>query len=549
MAGGGDKKTYQKDGKTYTWYHERWQRREHLPDEYKPSLEPVKEKLRKLLGDRHFTDLLRAKDEQRSSRDCSQGLLTLTQSELNDFIPDIASEAGYRLFTMLNYGFDPELIGPVLVQFREESPLSKKLVSFLASDQGAKERIEAILLKDAQIYHIESTEKREIHEEEIEAFKEELANYCEGKAGLSEGQSATELSTFYEATFSGLDNFIADVKRSTATSYFQRGYICDYAQKKNDSHPGLSPLKYQNEIWERSEPFPQYSSLTVPLLDYARAVEQTDYPIWLLNAGKKLYQHLFPEAFEDLPIKVKYKSIFDDEKTARNFSYFSEENNAFFSAEDEIDVIGIVSVYPPSEELKEALKEMVPDIRSKNKMVTRKSSDLLSFIHEYSHLLFTHRQRLHTPDISKKRKKLKENENWDYRKTADHAFNEGFAVMMELIAEYKIRQRPQNFGFREEELENLAVQKQSRFASFRKRDESGERKTNGYSEGTMGVMHKVYKQALKKRGDVAIPDGVQAMLNLVESLDPDKTYNTKRTDPEYLQTLENPEVIEYFVRK
>lgn len=523
------------------------QKEELIDNKTMESLQPVKDILGQLMDSRKFTNHLLAKDKERKDARNGGRYINLSTNDLKVIVPDIESPAGERLIFVLNYGFDPELIRPVMRQFQEKSPLSKELTEFITDDEEARERLEAMVLKDVQISRADTGEELTRFQEELDAFKKDLTDYCQ--TALEDDQAASQLEQFYRAYDGGFCDFVRDLKSTTSAAYFQRHFSYDDEWKK--SHPGLTDYGSQHEMWDNWRPYEHYDCLANTLVEYAQAVETTDYLVWLQKEGKQLYQTLFPEIFVDLPVRIYVENKYKTKEEALHCAGV-DQLNAFFSGKH--NVISIDSAYPACLSVPGAQTERVPVVFVKRElgesyqepeMVSRKVSDLMLFIHEYTHSLYLHLQRQRTPDISERREKLKEDESWQYSETSDSAFNEGLAVMMESVAEYKIRQNPEKYGFTEDDLSDLAALKRGRLATFKRQHREGKR--DQYMQGTLDIMHGVYKDAIKgSKDEEAIPAGVEAMFDLVESLDPDKTYAIKRTDSQYQQALRNRQNITSF---
>ena|GEM_PF-4366007 len=157
--------------------------------------------------------------------------------------------------------------------------------------------------------------------------------------------------------------------------------------------------------------------------------------------------------------------------------------------------------------------------------------DTLIMLHEYAHGLYAEMTGL----------LRSEGQVGAYYDTADAAFNEGFAVFMELMAGARLEQDAALWGWGERQKADLREWRRQRsqwlHQVFQKSRRGEAVKSMAYVEGTFKLLHKAFKKG-----------GLEAVQNLLRSLDVKKTLAVRRDSPEYRAALKEPGDLNLFLK-
>ncbi len=143
---------------------------------------------------------------------------------------------------------------------------------------------------------------------------------------------------------------------------------------------------------------------------------------------------------------------------------------------------------------------------------------LVAGIHEYAHLLFNRSVggQAGTP--------------WGAGLTAYKTLDEGFAVMLELIAGERALSHRRQLGLLREDAQDIQSRMDARISSF-------ERDKDPYTEGTLRFWRPLYEQS-----------GTQGMVDFLHRLDPEKLLAFPLNGPKYHALLADPRRFEALTR-
>lgn len=151
--------------------------------------------------------------------------------------------------------------------------------------------------------------------------------------------------------------------------------------------------------------------------------------------------------------------------------------------------------------------------------------DAVILAHEYTHAIYYSLKNSHAPKLMVK-----------YAKTADHAINEGLAVLMELLFIDMLKQNPHFLQLSQQEVESLESCKKTRLYGLKHQQ-------NAYTQGTYRILHKVYADGAGSINHRDMHQGLVAVRWFIDAINPAKTISILRRDHEYKALLKegNPE--------
>lgn len=117
-----------------------------------------------------------------------------------------------------------------------------------------------------------------------------------------------------------------------------------------------------------------------------------------------------------------------------------------------------------------------------------------------------------------------------YKGIADHAVNEGFAVTMEFLGIDLLIENPDIMGFGAGEVQMLRQCKEERILLL-------EQQQNGYSEGALQIMKKIYEDGAGTGSQLNVSQGLQSVRKFLDTIDPALTLGISRDDKEYKRLL------------
>lgn len=420
-----------------------------------------------------------------------------------------------RLYYILNKNIDPELVPISIEGYVFSRNLPAEMVDVLYSDTELFTQFIKLITdpKFQKEIYIRLRPGSESYSQEIGNNVNSLIDYWTQTVG-----SRTDSEEVIERTKSGLEDFfnihrnywpqakevggntIHSIKELTNEVYFQ---------EKNYDRFGQPTGRWYY-------PSPNEVSLTC-LVRYARAVERGKYLLGIFNDVTDLYQEYFPEVYADA--EVSGLIIEDPKKPWSNQEpedVCTDANGVWKSQKRQIVIkSGTIIRSNTAQDISE--EEAV--YFSGNK-VKRWINDIVVMSHEYTHGIYDILVR-HKIDITK----IKE-----YKSKADHAINEGFAVLMELLMADNLIANAEKLGLNKQDTRQLQEIKQSRMYSLKKQ-------RNGYTEGTFFILHKVFLDGAGRGNERDIHKGLLAVRDFLGKIDPRITTVVKRDSSEYVKAL------------
>lgn len=218
-----------------------------------------------------------------------------------------------------------------------------------------------------------------------------------------------------------------------------------------------------------------------------------------LSDARRLHARFFPEFQKAVPLRLSYRL------KEHAWGYYDWGDGSIGLAGPTFPV--------PGRELERAPGPF-PDRRPMSSRVAR----LIITFHEYAHALFYD----HTG--AKPTEGMRE-------ETVLTAVNEGFAVMLELLVIDKALAARAELGLSEDEAQDMRRWKAGRIASLR-------RDKNQYTEGTLRVWHRLYREG-----------GEKAMLAMLKSLVPERMVGIPMRTPAFSLAAGELSLLKAFTRE
>lgn len=265
------------------------------------------------------------------------------------------------------------------------------------------------------------------------------------------------------------------------------------------------------------------ASGNTPIRNYLSTYEQAlgigEYTLILYQTVKDIYKKAFPEIYQESDVKLlRLTDPRPEDVFGIDLKTLVDGSNGYFRGEDKS--IGIQSGTVVMKRGVKAFDEETVSFFKKR--AKRKVADTVTMAHEFTHSIYEKMVRGHASQMPEAAEK--------YHDTADHAVNEGFAVMMELLFIDTLKANPALLDLSAQDVVDLETWKQDRLFELKK-------EKSGYTEGTYRIMHKVYSEGAGKGGRRDMHAGLVAIRQFLGSLDPNKTLKTSRSGQEYKDLL------------
>lgn len=261
--------------------------------------------------------------------------------------------------------------------------------------------------------------------------------------------------------------------------------------------------------------------------EYADYYFATKHAVEMTEKAKIVVSRLFPQLYREFPLVTGMMHIKDYVNATHTITKTGKHQLMLYSRE------GINNI-------RDFADAETKGVFEKDYTFKRRNADLVMMIHEYAHGIyaeFTNPERIDTQG--------------DYYNTADAALNEGFAVMVELLACDGLINEADALGLDERDCDDLREWKRQRIRSLHRifqrtlKGNAEERtKARGkeggmaYTEGVIEFMHKVYKER-----------GIEGFVEFLRTLDARKTLSTPRDSEAYRSVLGVPENFEALFTK
>lgn len=412
-----------------------------------------------------------------------------------------------RVFYIVNSNIDPEFT-PLAIS-RVSGDLidrSNPFFSMLCADKALRFRFASLLSHpkySRELYDRHYKDERP-YSPEFTADINGLVSQCIYQLHqLNPSVTAEEISDLkkYSEHFFNIDThtggsrapvteLLKQLIRLTASAYFEKRFPKDSEGNENWGLVYMAGETPQGYIRE-----------------HARAVEAAKYLLNLYRLVLGVYKQYFPEVYVEPAIeKIKLRS------PRSSYLGICEDSGGFY--DDSERSVGIISGTIMQSSGRAAFNE---ETMSFNELrVRRKVNDAVVTAHELAHGIY---EKL----VGSKREVPKPAE---YKITADHAINEGFAVMMELMFIKTMIAHPEILGCDSRDLKDLQAFRGERLKRLK-------REGNGYTEGTYRILNRVYGGGPGHLPGHNIQSGLAAIRNFLEGLDINKTLRIRRDGVEY----------------
>lgn len=238
------------------------------------------------------------------------------------------------------------------------------------------------------------------------------------------------------------------------------------------------------------------------------------------------YARYFPEIYlrSDSELVTMY-----DPKNKESEQQTAESHGSFDINSREITITSETSL--PDLEAEELAKTMTV---VRGIPVTREVADAFILMHELTHRIY----RIRKPSAVA--------ENFRYvgtMPTIDRALDEGLAVLVETLFVDMVSSGigKEFFSFDEKEQGMLKALKTERFAALKK-EGKGWWYGRAYFEGTVKIIHKIFKQAAGNPNSRDISKGLLAVRNFIERAEPGKLAILTRDDPRYCEIIRRGDI-------
>ena len=419
-----------------------------------------------------------------------------------------------RLHLILNKNIDPELVHLSMERYIRKRNLPGEVVDVLNSDTRLLTRFVKLILdpKFEEEFRRSSKPSSTPYTQEMENKITSLVEYWTQLVGERSG-----LDEITDRTKSGLEDFfningdlylqqeeagghtLLQIRDLTSQVYFEKRIHNSIGEDVGWSH------------FSFNTPTLEY------LLKYAQTVEKGRYLTEIYNKTSSLYQEYFPEVYTDPDVKgLIITDPFRPWSDTEPEDVCTEANGVWRGEKHHI-VINSGNVIR---------SKTAQDISENNgfhlsgNIVKRKITDTVTMAHELTHGIY---EKL-------VRKKVDMSKVEHYHSTADHAINEGFAVLMELLMADKLISNAKDLDFNEKDIRQFQECKRGRLSRLIK-------EKNGYTEGSYQILHRVFVEGAGRGNERDVHKGLLAVREFLDTLDVQKTINIKRDSPEYKQAL------------
>lgn len=418
-----------------------------------------------------------------------------------------------RLDFLLNHNIDPDLIPFTLANMAKGADeMPDTFPQVLSRDEFLRRRL-ALIVTKFNIFSLDELKNSQTIPYDINGF----INECVGSLGKNPQTTQEQISTlrnYLEDFFDfkkdrwaiPLLRFADKLRRTSLQTYFE-------VRQRSLSKP---------EQWFPVSPNNEYVSF--PTFEYirkhAKAAENGRYLVLLYKQTRDLYQRFFPQIWQEPDVEhLKLSDPTPDERWdsgLRPVESFEDVNGAYDPKVKSIAVkSGTVMTTGGEEAFAEETYTFVTD-----KKMRRRVTDTVIMAHELTHAVYD--------KVIGRHSNITREDN--YQQTADHAINEGFAVMMELLLIDELKANPSLLNLDQRDLEDLEIRKKARLFDLKKN-------RTGYTEGTYRVLHRVYTEGAGRGHQRDMQAGLTAIRQFIHSLNPDRTRQVLRTDPQYIELL------------
>lgn len=429
-----------------------------------------------------------------------------------------------RMRFILNHNFDPELIPFLLERGYREKSVPEIFVNQLVISAPFRYNLARILIDQQFLDELYKSAWSGSRTKAVSYSPANLAkvNYLINTALEEASRNHTasavdirQLRDFLERFFKlkqsddndpDLMDLPSSLKHLTGQVYFQ--------VKTANSVGEVSFVKPELQTWSQS--------IYEPIKQRARATEIGIYLLSLYNRVKEIYGGFFPDLYIEPEVG---KLIFTDPAPVGYAPYYvpqegSELANGAYRV-DEGTGSGVIELKSGTVMEAGGTNAFQDETYSfAGPKAKRRVVDPLTMFHEITHAIYEQRVR----------SKLVKPEKSNYQATADHAVNEGLAVMMELLFIDLLKQKPQLLGLDAKDIEDLERCKKGRLYKLKEQK-------NGYTEGAFRLWHKIFERGSGKGVTRDVNRGLKAIQGFLAHIDPQRSMVLLRTDAEYRQAL------------
>lgn len=441
----------------------------------------------------------------------------LKKEELRQHLNTVNDPLVERAFFVLNHDIDPELIPYALAQLDlRDHDVPELFINQMSGNEYLRRRMAGLTTNPTfreQYIGVQPNDGKSYSDQmvsEVNGFINDCSLDASKNPQVTQDQIAS-LREYLQKFFnirreswgmgpSGpfLENLTSGTKRAYFES-FQRDNITG-EKTRHSLGGGITPIK-------------NYISR------YEEALGIGEYTLMLYQTVKDIYKEAFPEIYEESDVRlIRLTDPRPQNDPRRDPKTVVDDSNGYFRSEDKS--IGIQSGTVVMKGGVEAFDEETVSFFKKR--AKRKVADTVTMAHEFTHSIYEKLVRGHATKVPGAADK--------YHDTADHAVNEGFAVMMELLFIDILKTNPALLDLSTQDVVDLETWKQDRLFKLKEQK-------NGYTEGTYRIMHKIYSEAAGRGGKRDIHAGLAGIRQFLDTLNPNRTLQTSRTDQEYTDLL------------
>lgn len=425
-----------------------------------------------------------------------------------------------QLDFLLNHNIDPELIPFALANMGSKAgEIPDTLIQSLAKDEFLRRRLATTLI-NLRSRALGKANSLDSITNEVNGFINETVGSL-AKNPQATQEQVSSLREYLQGFFD-LEGKQRITPALEFTSKLQDISLKTYFEVRYRRPPAISVLdEGETESWFPPSAYNNKSVLE-DIRQHAKATENGRYLLLLYHRIKDLYRHFFPEIYEEPDIDhLKLVDPRPSERWESNLApveRFEDVNGAYHPQDKSIDIKSGTLVTVGGEE---AFAEETYTFGT-DKRIRRRVTDTVVMAHELTHAVYD--------KIVGRHSNITREDN--YQQTADHAINEGFAVMMELLLIDALKANPSLLNLDQRDLEDLEIRKKARLFDLKKNK-------TGYTEGTYRILHRVYTEGAGRGNQRDMQTGLTAIRQFIHSLNPDRTRQVLRTDPQYIALLGN----------
>lgn len=443
-----------------------------------------------------------------------------------------------RIVRIFNDSIDAELIAPALVYHLELFKMTDLLpvAQAIRSNNWLRERWASLLSNQEFVTQLASSrQQREGESQYSDTIVSDINVVINATLLALTGPNSTADIKGLRASlqdFFNLDNkfyagdpitintFIQQLRKTTGEAYFEK-----QENKKEQEYASFLPT---------------YDFSPVDLLSRkAESWTVANYLAQKYDDVQRILKKHFSVIYAEPTIKLlRIKDPETDREEGSDDDIRGEGNGWFSKIEGSIGIISpvLLRVAPDSiatqvipyqtAEIKESKEDQTEETKeSKHEplLVPRGITDMVTLIHESAHDIFY-------TLVESQREQLMDDQ-LTYRQSAEHALNEGFAVLVELLFIDLVIGQPEEFGFQTEDIKKLQSCKYVRLSTLK-------RQPNGYTEGLYDIIHTIYSQAAGKPSERDPTKGLLAVRHFLNQVDATKLRLMSRDSEEYKNALQ-----------